>query len=321
MYKTYIISLHQPDKLINQLKKYELDPILIKGVNGKELDKETIKNNTNLVFSYIGPKSAIGIGMSHIKVWKEFLKTDAKYAIVFEDDVVFVPNFKQKLDNIIKYIPIDYDILYLGCFGCNTKINMFTYLGSMVGLININNQKVNKFVNKPAIALATHAYIISRTGAGKLIHYIENNIFHHIDYQINTLIVNNKINAYSLNDRLVYQTSTDETQSTNSINHHPILIHKLLGNYYIDKKVKANYLTSVSIVNIFNINITLISILFILLGILLGSTDINLVIVTLFYLLLSSPDLYLNLNNSNILIHYIFLIVPFLIIKKYKNDK
>jgi len=315
MYKTYVISLYQPEKLLTQLSNYELNPILIEGINGNKLDNNTIEKNTNDMYALFGPKSAIGCAMSHIKTWKEFLKTDADYAIIFEDDVVFEKNFKNELKDIIKISPKEYDILYLGCFGCNNQINIFTYVSSIVGLINLNNYKLNKFINKPVVAYATHSYIVSRNGANKLLKYIEGNISNHIDFQINKLMINNKINVYALNKRIVYQTSTDETQSSNNSNNHPIILHNILSDYYIDKKVKASYLSSLSILRINKINLTVVSIGFLLFGILFSSMDIDLSTITILYLLISIPDLYFDINNPIIKVHYLFLIVPYIFIK------
>ena len=315
MYKTYVISLYQPDKLLMQLTNYGLDPILIEGIKGSKLDDKTIEKNTTDMYALFGPKSAIGCAMSHIKTWKEFLKTDADYAIIFEDDVVFEKNFKNELNDIIKIAPKEYDILYLGCFGCNNQINIFTYLSSIVGLINLNSKKLNKFINKPVVAYATHSYIVSRNGANKLLKYIEGNISNHIDFQMNKLMINNKINVYALNKRIVYQTSTDETQSNNNSNNHPIILYNILADYYVDKKVKANYLSSLSVLRINNINLTLISFAFILFGILCSSIDIDLSTITILYLLISLPDIYLDKNNPIIKIHYLLLIVPYIILK------
>jgi len=315
MFKTYVISLCKPDKLLMQLSNYELDPILIEGVNGNKLDNKTIEENTNDMYALFGPKSAIGCAMSHIKTWKEFLKTDAEYAIIFEDDVVFDKNFKKEFNEIMKILPNEYDILYLGCFGCNSEINIFTYMSSMVGLVNLKNYKLNKYINKPVVAYATHSYIVSRSGANKLLKYIEGNISNHIDFQINKLMINNKINVYALNKRIVYQTSTDETQSSNNSNNHPIILHNILSDYYIDKKVKASYLSSLSILRINKINLTVVSIGFLLFGILFSSMDIDLSTITILYLLISIPDLYFDINNPIIKVHYLFLIVPYIFIK------
>ena len=39
--------------------------------------------------------------LSHIKVYKKFLKTNYEYALIFEDDAVFLNNFS---DNLKKFI-------------------------------------------------------------------------------------------------------------------------------------------------------------------------------------------------------------------------
>jgi len=317
MYKTYVISLNSSNELLEKISNYGLDPILIEGVNGKLLDNETIKKNTNITYAYVGPKSAIGCAMSHIKTWKEFLKTDAEYAIILEDDVVFVDDFKTKLDTICEFAPKDYDILYLGCFGCDGPINIFTYASSTIGLINLNSYKLNEYINKPVVAFATHSYIVSRKGAKKLLHYIEGNISNHIDFQINTLITNNKINVYALNKRIVFQTSTDETQSTNSSTNHPMMLNNILSELYVDKKVKASYMSTLSIFRLNELNLTLVSFMFILLGVFLSSTNIDFFTITIFYLLISIPDIYTNIDNPFIKLHYLFLIIPYMLLKYF----
>ena len=79
--------------------------------------------------------------------------------------------------------------------------------------------------------------------------------------------------------------------------------------------MKANYLSSLSVLRINNINLTLISFAFILFGILCSSIDIDLSTITILYLLISLPDIYLDKNNPIIKIHYLLLIVPYIILK------
>ena len=312
MYNTYVISLNNPTKLLNQLSNYNLNPILIEGVNGSKLTTNEINRNTTLLCSMFCPKSVVGIAMSHIKSWKEFIKSKKKITIIIEDDAVFVNNFREKLDVALENTPSDFDILYLGCFGCDNPINFFTLINN--GIINLNAIKINKYVKKPEIALATHGYVLSRKGAKKLISYFDKNISYYIDYTIQYLIRNNNINAYSLNSRIIYQTSTDNTESTTSNNNHPLLITNLLSNYYIDTKVKASYMANLTFMRIANINFSLYSILFLMTGIILSTTKVNYVEITLGYLVLSLPDIYMNSDNNMIKIHYILLIVPYLII-------
>lgn len=141
------------------------------------------------------------------------------------------------------------------------------------------------------------------------------NISYYIDYTIQYLIKSDYINAYSLNKRIVYQTSTDDTISTNNNNTHPMIITNLLSNYYIDTKVKASYIANLTFMRVGDINLSIFSILFILSGIILSTTDINIYKITGVYLLLSSFDIYMNSKNKMILIHYFLLIIPYIIIK------
>ena len=317
MYKTYVISLNKPDKLLSEITNYGLSPILVEGVNGKKLNTEEIKSNTSSFGSLFTPLNVIGCAMAHIKTWKLFLESDAKYGIIFEDDVVFEDNFREELDLGIKNTPKDFDILYLGCFGCNNYINFHTILFANTGLINKNPGYVNDYVNKPIVALATHAYVISRKGVKKLLKYIEHNIYTHIDLNIQTLSSNNLLDTYTLNNRLVYQTSTDETQSLNVSSSHPIILNNILSEYYIDTKVRASYGSTVSLLKVGKFNFSPSSLLFIILGVILSTTSIDIFTLTGIYILISLPDLYMDLNNTAIKIHYLLLIIPYLILREF----
>jgi glycosyl transferase family 25 len=317
MYKTYVISLNKPDKLLSEIRNYGLDPILVEGVNGKKLSKKEINENTSISGRMFAPLSVIGCAMAHIKVWKLFLESNAEYAIIFEDDVVFEHNFKEKLDLGIKNTPDDFDILYLGCFGCQNNLNFNTLQFANLGILNFKANFKNQFVNKPFVALATHAYIVSRNGAKKLLSYIDRNIYTHIDIHIQELVSNKLINIYSFNNRIAYQTSTDELKSLNVSSSHPVMINNLLSEYYIDKMVKASYISTVSSLRIGNFNIYSWSIIFILLGLILSTTDIDALSITIGFILISLPDLYMDVNNKTIKIHYLLLILTYLIFKEF----
>jgi len=320
-YSAYIISLEQPTTLLNTINDMGIKPILVEGVNSKTLDNETISNNTTYIASYITPKSVIGIGMAHIKAWNTFLKSGEKYGLILEDDAVFEDNFKERLDKVLNNTPKDFDILYLGCFGCNQPINFSSIVLSNTGVLNLNANKVNDYVNKPLVALALHGYVLSRKGAKKLIHYIEGSIYTHLDFHIQTLATNNLIDTYVANELIIYQTSTDETQSSNVSNTHPLLFNNMISNYYVEKKVKASYISSLSLVRINNINLNICSILFIIFGAILGTTNIDFFTITALYILLSLPDLYIDINNKTIIMHYLLFILPFLGIKFYIENK
>jgi len=317
IYGAYVISLEKPTRLLNTIDKMGIKTNLVEGVNGKKLSKEEINNNTTFFGSLFTPLSVIGIAMAHIKVWKLFLESKAKYAIIFEDDVVFEDNFKERMDKVLKNTPDNFDMLYLGCLSCNNNINMVTVFQAYAGRLNLNTKKVNEYVNIPLIALAAHAYILTRTGAKKLIKHIKGNIYDHLDIQIQELTCNNLINTYVVNELIVYQTSTDETQSSNVSNTHPLLINNLLSNYYLEKKVKISYGSTVSLFKLGNFNFNPCSILFLIIGIILSTTNIDILTITGVYILISLPDFYINMSNNCIKIHYLLLIIPYIIFNEF----
>jgi GR25 family glycosyltransferase involved in LPS biosynthesis len=324
MYKAYLISLTSPDEKIKYLKENGVYPTLVKGVNGKALnieDEEMI--NVSNFYKKIGPKSAIGCALSHLNTWKNFLdNTTGQYAIIFEDDIILVEDFINKLDVVMSHVPKDFDILYIGCFGCDqteNEINTFKFLCGLVGM-NSKYKKINDYISIPSTAFATHSYILSRKGAQKLLEYLQGNINNHIDFCIQNLASKNKIKVYVSTPRLAYQTSTDDTASENVSSSHPLIVTKSLNNIYLDKMVRANYLTSVSFARVGSVNINFFSVLFLVLGIIFSFMKVSIKNATIFYLAISILDI-LKLKNTNdfkiLLFHYSLLIIP--IILFYKN--
>lgn len=304
-FSTYVISLNNPKELLNLLSYHKLKPTLFKGINGKDLDQETINTHCNTFYSNFGPKSSIGCALSHLNVWKQFLQTDSKYAIIFEDDIIFNNNhFVQnniKLKDIIKFYinktPNDFDILYLGSFGTESKINFFTIM--MYILNNTSeNKHINKYIRQSSVILSAHSYIISRSGAEKLTTYLNNNIHNHIDFCIQSLCSKNLLKRYIISPRLIYQTSTNNTQSSNVSNSHPIIINKFLSHYYLDTNVKVSYITTLSVFRLGNYNFTISTIVLIIFFILSIICNINVFNILLFLILISLPEISHFINSK-----------------------
>ena len=331
MFKAFVISLKEPDKLITNLENKGILARWIDAVDGKKLTNNKIEKNTTLLYSLFGSKNSIAIAMSHMKAWKTFLKTNQPYTIIFEDDVIIDSNFSDKLKINLKNTPKDFDLLYLGCFGCQKSANTLSIIFSFLGEGNIDYRTINKFINKPFIAVALHAYVISRQGAIKLLKLLEGKIYYYLDYCIQNLSSNNLINVYSLNERIAFQTSTDSDISSTASNSHPLLLNKSLSKFYIDEKCRASYLTTVSIFRIGEFNFTISSLLFLTLGIILAnhlSSKDNfddIVEATFLYLIISLPDLIQHINNPKkeldlaVKIHYILFIIPFFVMKNIEN--
>lgn len=297
---TYVISLNYPSSLLKFLSDNRLEPILFKAINGSTLSQSIINKYFSTFYSYFGPKSSIGCALSHFKVWENFLKTDSKYAIIFEDDIISDVEdggdviLKDKIDFYINQTPADFDILFLGSFGTESNFNFFTL---MMYLLNntqdnpVQNNYINKYIRNPSVILSTHAYVISRSGAEKLINNLKGNIHNHIDYCIQNLASKKLIKRYLATPRFIFQTSTDSTVSSNVSNSHPILFNKILENYYLDKHVKASYITTLSVFRLGNYNITISTLILIIMSILAIIYNIHIYYIILFLILISLPEL------------------------------
>jgi len=94
-------------------------------------------------------KGAIGCYLSHVKIWENMLKTNQNICLIFEDDARPPPNFMKLVNQNVKHIPDDWDIILLGkicndCvdYGKYYKINRFILLHSYL----INSKAVEKIV-------------------------------------------------------------------------------------------------------------------------------------------------------------------------------
>ncbi len=108
----YIINLDRSKERYESIKPYvaqlQLPTERIEAVDGSKLSEEDIKEKVDLescrIFLGHTPKrGTIGCSFSHIKVWQTFLKSNYKYALVFEDDVSFEPNkLKIVMEDVLK---------------------------------------------------------------------------------------------------------------------------------------------------------------------------------------------------------------------------
>lgn len=59
----------------------------------------------------LGIKGYVAGTMSHVAVWKKY---KGKRILVLEDDALFCDNFNEKFDEVMKTLPTNWDIFYLG---------------------------------------------------------------------------------------------------------------------------------------------------------------------------------------------------------------
>lgn len=99
----------------------------------------------------INTPGAIGASLSHIGCWKQFLESEAKHLVVFEDDTLVNDKYMKIIDSLIPKLPSEWDMWLLG-----------THAWAFNGVPLTKNGngwwKVKQFTG-------AHAYILSRKGA------------------------------------------------------------------------------------------------------------------------------------------------------------
>jgi glycosyl transferase family 25 len=100
---------------------------------------------------------AIGASLSHIAAWEKLLASSAPAMIVFEDDIELKPGLTDRLTQVISQLPAEWDVVQFentnfgnGVHGCKPDPAMAPWYNctSLMG---------------------AHAYMISRSGAKKLL--------------------------------------------------------------------------------------------------------------------------------------------------------
>ena len=93
-------SIERLDKIKKNLNYLDLKFTRFSAINGKELNtSELEKSTSDACRNLLCSKSVIGCAMSHVLVWKNFLKSDSEIMCVMEDDCHLSDNFKEECQN------------------------------------------------------------------------------------------------------------------------------------------------------------------------------------------------------------------------------
>ena len=168
--KTFCINLERrPDRKKNMETRFTndgIDATFVQAVDGKELEwtselQHLFRNN-----NFRSQRGVIGCALSHYKLWKQLVDSDQDSYLIFEDDVEFADNFKEKLVHAYAQVEnINFDILYLAFVIYNDRREPIKDI-----LWNDNFPKVTPFDND-FYGAGNGSYIITKSGAKKLLQY------------------------------------------------------------------------------------------------------------------------------------------------------
>ncbi len=119
--KAYLINLEQSPKrrdyFCKSAKKAGIDVEWIPAIYGLDVDIEDYRSRGYIADDFkLRMAGSLGTLLSHIHVWERIAADpECEVGLVFEDDAVFVKNFKTKLEAIpMEEVPDDWDMLWLG---------------------------------------------------------------------------------------------------------------------------------------------------------------------------------------------------------------
>jgi GR25 family glycosyltransferase involved in LPS biosynthesis len=170
--KTYIINLDRRKDRWEKFQTYKevkcLDYKRFPAIDGTTLEPTESLQRIFDGNDYNMREGMVGCAMSHIKLYIELVNSEYDAFCIMEDDLEFVPNFREKFQYLYKNLPQSWDMCYLGhhmwkkyktdeyydktCLPISEKWDTCTSLKYSMG--------------------GTGGYIISKKGAEKLLEFI-----------------------------------------------------------------------------------------------------------------------------------------------------
>ena len=217
--KIYVIAINHSAEKYNDIKKRLNELELIKDVSfeiihghnafteklpkdAKAYDKWKLDSSDNVYWQNDVTTGEIGCALSHVNVWNKIVEDGVSRALVLEEDFIAHKPIKTLYEPMAAW-----DYMYLG-----------RYVFDRSEDVKLDDQWV-----RPGTSYNTHAYVLTNTGAKKLIDYnLQSNIFasdefitatymKHRREDIEALYPVKKIKAISTNEDYIRQTSNAET--------------------------------------------------------------------------------------------------------------
>ena len=220
-------NLDRQTRMTKLLNKHNLQFSFIEGEDGEQLDPGKLKqvfdaNKSRARLGHDVTKNEIACSLSHIKALKTFLEDDKQdYALFLEDDIS-ISNI-ESLETSVKLMPKpkEWDLLYLGYQQMNMKMPQNIHLKWLLAYPILNAlklkrydlQKIKRIFGRPynnywfraGSHNNTHAYIVSKSAAKKIIDY-NTPVFLQADVVLMDMIVEGKLRAFGLNKPVFYQS-------------------------------------------------------------------------------------------------------------------
>ena len=161
-------------------------------INGKIHDLDDLEKTHNIRINKNLKKGTVGCALSHILALRKIKHENNEHVLILEDDVKITPNIKNKINEYLREVDFDFDILFLG--GCN--IYGKNYKNKFIKPVNIEQKR------KYRHNLCCHAMLIKKKNVDKILTALNS-----IDRSIDTQLRENFgfLNCFYCNPSLIYQ--------------------------------------------------------------------------------------------------------------------
>ncbi len=182
------------EDVINQLKKYSIEPEWILDYDQEAIDFETIGEFYSNILSnkFLGRRlrnSEISLILKHEECLKRIVENNYQNSVIFEDDIVLCENFVEKLDIYTSQLPQDYDLLWIGTC-CDLQHSPI---------------EQNKFVyQNERGSRCTHAFLISLDCVKKILSVMKS-VYFPTDFFYNKMIRDFRLKSFWAEPALVTQ--------------------------------------------------------------------------------------------------------------------
>ena len=177
--KVYVINMDRDKNRLafinKQFRKYNYTPERISAIATKDGEYKKYEKNFKQNIGGNDP-NAISCALSHLKVYKKIMSDNVPFGLVIEDDIT-VTGYITKLPDIIKSLPKDWDVLWIG--NCRSKwprnacssipdpeYDMDKVDEITPNLYRFTSEECKKTGNCP---MGTDAYIIHRRAISKIL--------------------------------------------------------------------------------------------------------------------------------------------------------
>lgn len=139
----------------------------LSGIDGRQLSPQELTQQSSFLARTFQPRGVIGCYLSHRKFWQTIVDRNLDSAILFEDDVQLVPDFKNMLQSRLHQLKEDglsYDVIFLGAIGMVHPQKRDSFFSRLFALYIGGCRKfckINDYLYQPSKPAVSHHYTLT----------------------------------------------------------------------------------------------------------------------------------------------------------------